>query len=163
MGDPVDAVDHSERTSTRSPADVVVVAAAIVENGRVLLARRTTPPHLAGSWELPGGKVEPGETEEAALVREIREELGVAIVVTGPVGAQPLPGIGTLRAYLARIDPDPAGPRQPQLLDHHDELMWTSSDVDVPMGAADRALLTQALDRLAGARDEPRVAGGHGQ
>ena len=53
-----------------------VVGAAIVRDGRVLAARRTTPPEPAGRWELPGGKVEPGETAAAALVREIGEELG---------------------------------------------------------------------------------------
>lgn len=60
-----------------------VVGAAILRDGRVLAARRTTPPAAAGRWELPGGKVEPGETPEHALVREIAEELGCTIVVTG--------------------------------------------------------------------------------
>ena len=58
-----------------------VVGAAIVRDGRVLAARRTSPPESAGRWEFPGGKVEPGETPEAALVREIGEELGCTIVV----------------------------------------------------------------------------------
>lgn len=59
-----------------------VVGAAIVRDGRVLAARRTAPPSTAGRWELPGGKVEDRETPEAALVREIAEELGCTIVVT---------------------------------------------------------------------------------
>jgi 8-oxo-dGTP diphosphatase len=58
-----------------------VVGAAIVRDGRVLAARRTTPPEAAGRWEFPGGKVEPGETPDAALVREIAEELGCTIQV----------------------------------------------------------------------------------
>ena len=60
----------------------VVVGAAIVRDGRVLACRRTAPPEAAGRWELPGGKVEPGEAPEAALVREVREELGCDIAVT---------------------------------------------------------------------------------
>ena len=56
-----------------------VVGVAIVAGGRVLAARRTTPP----GWELPGGKVVPGEGREAAAVREIREELGCTVEVTG--------------------------------------------------------------------------------
>lgn len=58
-----------------------VVGAAIVWAGRVLAARRTAPVQAAGRWELPGGKVEPGETPSAALVREIAEELGCGVAV----------------------------------------------------------------------------------
>ena len=55
-----------------------VVAAALVDvDGRVLLQRRAAGRPLAGLWEFPGGKVEPGERPEAALVRELREELGI--------------------------------------------------------------------------------------
>jgi len=57
---------------------MIDVAAAIIErDGRVLAARRRPGIHLAGCWEFPGGKVEPGETPEAALVRELQEELGI--------------------------------------------------------------------------------------
>lgn len=52
-----------------------VTAAVIIEDGRLLLTRRAQGDHLAGLWELPGGKVEPGETPEACLARELREEL----------------------------------------------------------------------------------------
>lgn len=57
---------------------VLVSAAALVDpDGRVLLARRPEGKAMAGLWEFPGGKVEPGETPEAALIREMREELGI--------------------------------------------------------------------------------------
>jgi 8-oxo-dGTP diphosphatase len=61
----------------------VVVGVALVHEGRVLAARRSYPPELAGRWEFPGGKVDAGETPEDALVREVAEELGCAIAVTG--------------------------------------------------------------------------------
>jgi 8-oxo-dGTP diphosphatase len=57
---------------------VVVAAAVVVEGGRVLLTQRKAGTHLAGAWELPGGKVEPGEDPREALRRELREELGIA-------------------------------------------------------------------------------------
>ena len=59
-----------------------VVCALIVRDGRVLIAQRPAGKHLALKWEFPGGKVEPGEEAAAALVREIREELGCEIDVT---------------------------------------------------------------------------------
>jgi len=59
---------------------VLVVAVALVDaDGRVLLTQRPEGKALAGMWEFPGGKVEPGETPEAALLRELREELGLDI------------------------------------------------------------------------------------
>ena len=60
--------------------DVVVVVAAVIErNGAFLVARRLLGTHLAGYWEFPGGKVHEGESHEAALQREIKEELNTAI------------------------------------------------------------------------------------
>ena len=57
---------------------VLVTAVALVDaDGRVLLAERPEGKSLAGLWEFPGGKVEPGETPEAALIRELHEELGI--------------------------------------------------------------------------------------
>jgi 8-oxo-dGTP diphosphatase len=60
---------------------VEVVAAVIEREGRILIARRRAASHLAGLWEFPGGKRQPGESAEAALVREIREELDAAVAV----------------------------------------------------------------------------------
>jgi len=66
---------------------LLVVAAALVDDaGRVLLARRPPGKSMAGLWEFPGGKVDPGETPEAAIVREMREELSVEI---DPVDLEP--------------------------------------------------------------------------
>jgi 8-oxo-dGTP diphosphatase len=61
------------------PESIVVVAAVIERNGRFLVTRRLTGTHLAGYWEFPGGKVHPGETHEAALQREMLEELDTGI------------------------------------------------------------------------------------
>ncbi len=74
---------------------VHVVAGVLRDaRGRVLLARRTEGRDLAGLWEFPGGKVEPGESPEDALVRELREELGVETEVGAPVACVPLESPG---------------------------------------------------------------------
>lgn len=100
----------------------VVVAAAIQHDGRYLVARRTRPADVAGRWEFPGGKVEPGETEERALAREIREELGVEIAVVDRVpGEWPLHDELVLHLYRATL----AG-GEPMPLEQHDEIRWVT-------------------------------------
>jgi 8-oxo-dGTP diphosphatase len=61
---------------------VIVAAAVIIRDGRVLLTRRGEGQHLAGMWEFPGGKLEAGESPEEALVRECQEECGIEVEVT---------------------------------------------------------------------------------
>lgn len=75
-----------------------VVAGAVIGDGRLLLAQRTYPTEVAGLWELPGGKVEAGETREQALRRELGEELGIDVRVGRQLGA-PVP----LRADLVLV------------------------------------------------------------
>jgi 8-oxo-dGTP diphosphatase len=74
-----------------------VVAAAVVDTaGRVLIAQRPAGKHMAGGWEFPGGKLEPGEERLAGLARELREELGITLVGT------PRPLIRVRHAYPTR-------------------------------------------------------------
>lgn len=111
------------------PQPGVVVGAALVRQGRLLVARRVTPSALARRWELPGGKVRAGEHATAATVREVREELGCEIEVTGwLVGEQPVrPGL-MLRIALARLVSGEPVPTE------HDIIRWLApeqlSDVD---------------------------------
>ncbi|MFD4528547.1 (deoxy)nucleoside triphosphate pyrophosphohydrolase [Streptomyces sp. NPDC058470] len=104
----------------------VVVGAALLNGGRLLAARRSAPPELAGRWELPGGKVEPGETPELALARELHEELGVTAEPAGRVpGEWPLRVPYVLQVWTARLLP---GSPDPQPLQDHDELRWLTPD-----------------------------------
>jgi 8-oxo-dGTP diphosphatase len=142
-------------TSASTPARVV--GAAIVDDlnrpTTLLSGRRTEPPELAGGWELPGGKVEPGEHPRDALLREIREELGVEIelgdIVRGPVaGAWPLGRRYVMQVWLARITAGEARPLQ-----DHDELrLLTKRELyDVSWLPADLAIIA-AVARLMGPR-----------
>ena len=73
----------STAATAADPARPIVLVAAVAlidPDGRVLLAQRPAGKHLAGLWEFPGGKVHPGETPEAALIRELDEELGIDVV-----------------------------------------------------------------------------------
>jgi 8-oxo-dGTP diphosphatase len=62
-------------------APIIVAAAVIQEAGAILLVQRPDDAEMGGLWEFPGGKLEPGETGEAALARELREELGISVAV----------------------------------------------------------------------------------
>ena len=122
-----------------------VVGVALLDAGRVLGARRAFPPDLAGQWELPGGKVEPGEDPSATAVREIAEELGCGIEVTGWLEGEstisPTLSLRVATARLTRGDPVPS---------EHDAVRWLRADqldavtwaeADVPFLPAVRDLL----------------------
>src|SRR5690625_537051 len=133
------------------PTQIVVAGAVIVASAAGpagLIAQRRRPPELAGRWELPGGKVVPGETEPDALARELSEELGLdaaALTVGERLGADVVLDTGmTLRAYrvsLAHGEPRP---------DDHQALRWVTAvelpDIDwVPADRAWLSELTRAL------------------
>src|ERR1700751_967033 len=67
-----------EGAAAGGPIVLVAAGALIDTDGRVLLAERPAGKHLAGLWEFPGGKVQPGETPEVALIRELAEEIGIS-------------------------------------------------------------------------------------
>lgn len=107
-------------TCSPEATERIVVGGAVLHEGRLLAARRSAPPELAGRWELPGGKVEPGEAPDAALVRELREELGVETEALGRIpGAWPIrPGL-VLHVWTVRLVSG-----TPRPLQDHDAVRW---------------------------------------
>ena len=125
---------------------VDVVAALVVENGRFMICQR--PAHKARGllWEFVGGKVEPGETKEEALIRECREEIGVT-VVPGPVYVEVdhiYPDIAIhLTLFRAFI---PHG--RPQKLEHEDIRFIAPSDIPrYAFCPADASILARIMDK----------------
>ena len=136
-------------------APSLVVAAALVDDlddPQLLLAgRRATPASLAGRWEFPGGKVDPGESPEEALHRELREELGVRVglgpELVGPDGgAWRLSEHYEMRLWLAEV-----ASGIPEPLVEHDELRWLPAGqwLEVPWLDADIRIVTALLAALA--------------
>jgi 8-oxo-dGTP diphosphatase len=122
-----------------------VVGAAILRGGRVLAARRTSPPAAAGRWEFPGGKVEPEESPGDALVREIAEELGCVIEVTGWLNAEVM--IGTTHSLTVATAQIVTGDPQPT---EHDALRWLGAEQldEVDWLDSDLPFLSQLLELL---------------
>jgi 8-oxo-dGTP diphosphatase len=108
--------------------NLIVVAGALIEHGALLVAQRARPPELAGLWELPGGKVAPGETDDAA-------RLGADVALSRTT---------TLRAYLVT---QTDGVLQPN---DHRALRWVDADVlgDLPWVPADRVWLPELAQAL---------------
>lgn len=122
-----------------------------MRDGVLLAQRRAWPPEAAGKWELPGGRVEAGESDADALRRECVEELDVEIAVGARVGPDvDLPGGKVLRIFAAGLV---AGEPRPV---EHLELRWlTAAQLpDVDWLPADRLLLGDLAALLAGA-DQP--------
>jgi 8-oxo-dGTP diphosphatase len=122
----------------------VVVATAIMRNGQVLAQQRAFPSADAGRWEFPGGRVEPGESEEAAVVRECREELGVDVKTGLRIGPDvPLRNGMILRLYVATLVDESAEP----IAVEHSAVKWVGVDEfdDIDWLDADLAFLSDLL------------------
>ncbi|WP_211481154.1 (deoxy)nucleoside triphosphate pyrophosphohydrolase [Actinopolyspora xinjiangensis] len=134
----------------------IVVGAALVEDGMLLAQQRHYPAVHAGRWELPGGRVEPGESESEAVVRECREELGTEVRALERLGTDVplLGGSGMSLRVLAvcRV----AGARLPLPLEHR-ALRWVGGSelAGLPWLEADRLLL-DSLRALLSSGSEPQ-------
>lgn len=125
----------------------IVVAGALIVDGALLVAQRDRPAALAGLWELPGGKVAAGESDAQALVRELREELGVEVAVGPRLGAEiELTATMALRAYFVTLRSGSVHPHD------HRALRWVRAPelTALPWVPADAAWLPDLLAALTG-------------
>lgn len=142
-------MSHAE-PGEKPKVPVLVVAAVLIEDGRVLLTRRKKGSHLAGAWEFPGGKVEPGEDPRAALVRELEEEIGIVAEVGAPVEVTffSYPGKDVLLLFF-EVTRAPGSP-EPRALDVA-AIRWSGRDElrDEEFPPADVAVLARVRAMLA--------------
>ena len=131
------------------PTTLVVAVALVDADGRVLLQRRPPGKPMAGLWEFPGGKVQDGELPESALIRELREELGVdteeSCLAPFTFASHCYDDFHLLMPlYVCRIWKGMATPREGQ------ELAWVrpARMADYPMPPADRPLVAMLRDLL---------------
>ncbi len=126
---------------------MTVVAAAVERAGRVLVVRRAPGQKIEGKWEFPGGKVEPGESDRAALERELKEELGIEGAARDFVGESAHSyAFGDVLLRLYRFE----WQRGEMALTVHDRLEWVTPDAlcGVDLAPADVPLAALLRDRL---------------
>ena len=131
------------------PLALVVAAALIDPDGRVLIAQRPAHKTMAGLWEFPGGKIEPGEAPETALIRELREELGISVkeacLAPFTFASHAYPDFHLLMPlYVCRKWEGQPWPRE------HQELKWVHPPqlTAYPMPPADAPLVPMLRDLL---------------
>jgi len=137
-----------------------VVCAIIERDEKILVAKRPTSKSMGGKWELPGGKIEPGEDAAAAILREIREELGCKIAVN----AELTPHEHQYPDFSVRLIPllCQATEGEPQPLEH-EEIRWANREelMDLDWAEADIPVVTAYLASIPGTAAASIPSGGY--
>ena len=148
-------IGQAESRAYRDAVDrLEVVAAAIVDDldhpTRLLAARRTEPPALAGGWEFPGGKVDPGESPLDALHRELHEEIGVHVRLGEKLPAPEADGLWPLgERYRMHVWLAVVTEGDPLPIEDHDALQWLDRGDLYAVGWLPADLpIVRALERL---------------
>lgn len=143
-------MDNATAAAPKDRPVVLVAAVALIDaDGRVLIAQRPEGKAMAGLWEFPGGKVQQGETPEAALIRELREELAIdtqeSCLAPFTFASHAYDDFHLLMPlYLCRQWHGTAKPLEGQAL----KWVWANTLRDYPMPPADRPLIAMLRDLL---------------
>jgi 8-oxo-dGTP diphosphatase len=133
-----------EQLTTGATSDGVqqlVVGAVVQDNGKVLLLQRPEDDFMGGIWELPSGKVEPGETLDQALIREVKEETGLSIAaVSTYLGSFDYQSGSGKKSRQFNFAVDVTSP-EPVRLQEHDAYTWTALTEEPPVTDAVRDVL----------------------
>ncbi|MEZ5552364.1 MAG: (deoxy)nucleoside triphosphate pyrophosphohydrolase [Pseudomonadales bacterium] len=137
-----------------------VVCAIIERDGKILVAKRPSDKSMGGKWELPGGKIEPGEDPQAAIAREIREELGCGLAVL----AELAPHEHQYADFAIRLIPllcrTTDGDPKPL---EHEEILWAGREelMRLDWAEADIPVVMAYLDSIPGISEALTVTGGY--
>jgi 8-oxo-dGTP diphosphatase len=138
---PGDTYAQLAREAEADGIQQVVVGAVIQHDGRVLILRRSADDFMGGIWELPSGKVDPGETLDQSLAREVLEETGLRVTaVSRYLGNFDYRSSGGKRSrqYNFAVDVEKSEPVE---LTEHDAYAWTDITDDLPVTDAVKAML----------------------
>jgi 8-oxo-dGTP diphosphatase len=124
------------------------IAGVAIRGSSVFVARRRSGGSMGGKWEFPGGKLEPGESDRTAAIREYREEFDVELEVGKAIGETSFANHGKTYELIALLVSFEGEPRR---LQEHDEYLWVCADVLVNLDLADsdRSLLPWILPLIA--------------
>jgi 8-oxo-dGTP diphosphatase len=134
------------RSKSAAPRRLKVLAAVIRKRGRILIARRKSTDRFGGLWEFPGGKLEPGETSEGCLERELMEEFGIRTGIGRFIGSV----LADAAGLSIRLDAYEAEHRAGEFeLREHDEIRWVrpSELAGFELTEPDRRLLGRILEK----------------
>lgn len=123
------------------------VAGVAIRGNRVFVARRTAGGAMGGKWEFPGGKLEPGEQDAEATIREFDEEFGLAVSVGATIGLSSFQNNGKQYELAALLVSFEGAPRE---LREHDEVRWVGSEEleSLDLSDSDRSLVPYVLPLL---------------
>jgi 8-oxo-dGTP diphosphatase len=139
-------IEQLTTVATSDGVQQLVVGAVVRHDGTVLLLQRPEDDFMGGIWELPSGKVEPGETLDQSLIREVKEETGLSVTAVGTyLGSFDYESGSGKKSRQFNFAVDVASP-EPVQLQEHDAYTWTALTEEPPVTEAVRQVLAKYVE-----------------